>query len=102
MTKPMTNTVSRNLVQLALENSGLDGDCLSEDYFSPGTMGERCFALTFDNTKQMATFFLRLGELANHVRDFTSVDDLENMIDGVRQDITARGIVVSFPGWTLV
>lgn len=106
----MTKTVPRNLIQTALINPGLDEDCLSEDHPSPGTTGERCFALTFDNTRQLATFFLVLGavgcEKAVDIEGRESVsavvDDLENMIDDMRTDITGSGLVVSFPGWALV
>lgn len=106
----MTNTISRELIEGALENAGVEYGDINDTYSGRGMYGSRCLSFTIVGKRiqrQLCKFFVDLGMAAENAlnSDPDGDDDLGgkvyNLADAVSTDDLGLDMIVYFPGWKL-
>jgi len=106
----MTNTISRELLENALDNAGVDYNDVNDTYIGRNMYGERCLSFVIAGKRiqrDLCKFMVVLGMAAEN--DLNSAYDTDGELYGlvpmlaesVCTDDLGLDMIVYFPGWKL-
>lgn len=107
----MSNTISRQLIEDALDFAGVEYNDVRDTYSGRGMYGAKCLSFTITGKRiqrDLCRFFVDLGMAAENALNSDPDGDSDlggkvyNLADAVSTDDLGLDMIVYFPGWTLV